>query len=60
MPWEPTDDADPDDDPVGADHLLDPDGAAPICSCGVTALPDGSGGFTCDNPDCEAFGEVLG
>ena len=40
-------------------------GRAPICPfCGVTALPAESGGwldaeFVCENPDCEAFGEVI-
>lgn len=37
--------------------LLAPDEGAPICACGVTMLPDGAGGFACDNPDCEAYGE---
>lgn len=39
---------------------------APICpSCGVTALPaervngDDEAGFVCENPDCEAFGDVI-
>ena len=41
------------------------DGRAPICPfCGVTALPSESGSwgdaeFVCENPDCEAFGEVI-
>ncbi len=39
------------------DALLEPDEGAPICSCGVTMLPDGAGGFACDNPDCESYGE---
>jgi hypothetical protein len=40
-------------------------GRAPICPfCGVTALPSESGSaidpeFVCENPDCEAFGEVI-
>jgi hypothetical protein len=40
-------------------------GRAPICPfCGVTALPSENGGgpdaaFVCENPDCEAFGEVI-
>jgi hypothetical protein len=40
-------------------------GRAPICPfCGVTALPSESGfsidpEFVCENPDCEAFGEVI-
>jgi hypothetical protein len=44
---------------------VDDDGRAPICPfCGVTALPGESGlildpGFICENPDCEAFGEVI-
>lgn len=37
--------------------LLEPDDGAPICACGVTMLPDGAGGFACDNPDCESYGE---
>lgn len=37
---------------------------APICpACGVTALPQEvagpDGGFTCENPDCELFGEEV-
>ena len=38
---------------------------APICpECGVTALPAEAANvidtpFVCDNPDCEAFGEVV-
>lgn len=38
---------------------------APICpACGVTALPAESPnptptGYVCENPDCEAFGEVV-
>jgi hypothetical protein len=41
-------------------------GRAPICPfCGVTALPSESGSwddpsFVCENPDCEAFGELVG
>ncbi|MBW3555691.1 MAG: hypothetical protein KY454_02010 [Actinobacteria bacterium] len=41
-------------------------GRAPICpSCGVTALPAETSnvldsGFVCENPDCEAFGDVVG
>jgi hypothetical protein len=37
-------------------------GRAPICPyCGVTALPSEGGEptFVCENPDCEAFGEVI-
>jgi len=40
-------------------------GRAPICPfCGVTALPAEAGStldpeFVCENPDCEAFGEVI-
>ena len=40
-------------------------GRAPICPyCGVTALPSESGSWAepevvCENPDCEAFGEVV-
>jgi hypothetical protein len=39
-------------------------GRAPICPfCGVTALPSeharGDRDFVCENPDCEAFGEVI-
>jgi len=47
----------------------DPDDAdverAPICpSCGVTALPAElsnvlDSAFMCENPDCEAFGELV-
>ncbi len=44
----------------------DPEGdRAPICPvCGVTALPaeDRPGAeltFVCENPDCDAFGEVV-
>jgi hypothetical protein len=38
---------------------------APICTaCGVTALlaesaPGSDPSFICENPDCEAFGEVV-
>ena len=38
---------------------------APICpACGVTALPADTANvldsaFVCDNPDCEAFGEIV-
>lgn len=37
---------------------------APICpACGVTALPVPSagpdGGFRCENPDCELFGDEV-
>jgi hypothetical protein len=41
-------------------------GRAPICpSCGVTALPadqvlGGDTRFVCENPDCEAFGDLIG
>jgi hypothetical protein len=41
------------------------DGRAPICPfCGVTALPGDPGfvidtRFVCENPDCEAHGEVI-
>jgi len=41
------------------------EGRAPICPfCGVTALPGDAGHvidtrFVCENPDCEAFGEVI-
>ena len=42
---------------------LEEEGRAPICpSCGVTALPSEVGadaGFVCENPDCEAYGEVV-
>lgn len=41
------------------DPLIEPDDGAPICGCGVTAIPDGSGGFVCDNPDCEVYGESV-
>ena len=40
-------------------------GRAPICpSCGVTALPAETSNvldcrFICENPDCEAFGEIV-
>lgn len=40
-------------------------GRAPICpSCGVTALPAETSnvldsGFVCENPDCDAFGELV-
>lgn len=39
---------------------------APICPfCGVTALPGDAAHvidtrFVCDNPDCDAFGDVVG
>ncbi|CAN5449543.1 hypothetical protein BH23ACT9_BH23ACT9_20490 [soil metagenome] len=38
---------------------------APICpACGVTTLPhevaDPDGGFACENPDCELFGDDVG
>ena len=38
---------------------------APICpACGVTALPGDTANvldvrFVCENPDCEAFGEIV-
>ncbi|HUW02767.1 MAG TPA: hypothetical protein VMW08_10485 [Acidimicrobiales bacterium] len=34
---------------------------APICpSCGVTALvAETTTGFVCENPDCDAFGELI-
>ena len=41
------------------------EGRAPICPfCGVTALPGESGQvldlvFVCENPECEAYGEVV-
>jgi len=41
------------------------DGRAPICNfCGVTALPAETSnvldsGFVCENPDCDAFGELV-
>ena len=41
------------------------EGRAPICpSCGVTALPAELSnvidtGFVCENPDCDAFGEIV-
>jgi hypothetical protein len=44
---------------------IDDEGRAPICPfCGVTALPGDAGHvldprFICENPDCEAFGEVI-
>jgi hypothetical protein len=44
---------------------MDDEGRAPICPfCGVTALPGDAGHvldprFVCENPDCEAFGEVI-
>jgi hypothetical protein len=44
---------------------IDDEGRAPICPfCGVTALPGDPGhvldpSFICENPDCEAFGEVI-
>jgi hypothetical protein len=44
---------------------LDDEGRAPICPyCGVTALPGDARHvleprFICENPDCEAFGEVI-
>ena len=43
------------------DDLDDDDGNdAPICpSCGVTALPDERGGFVCEHPDCEGFGQPV-
>ena len=47
-----------DDEAVG-------DGRAPICpACGVTALPQEGGdpldgGFVCENPDCESFGDAV-
>ncbi len=45
-------------------HSSDHD-RAPICPyCGVTALPaetssDDGQRFVCENPDCDAFGEVV-
>ena len=47
------------------DDGVDADQGAPICpTCGVTALPaeggsDLGGGFVCENPDCEAFGDEV-
>jgi len=44
---------------------INDEGRAPICPfCGVTALPGDPGHvldprFICENPDCEAFGEVI-
>ena len=41
------------------------EGRAPICPhCGVTALPAQPShvidtGFVCENPDCDAYGEVI-
>lgn len=41
------------------------DDQAPICpACGVTALPASPShvldpDFVCDNPDCDAYGEVI-
>ncbi len=40
----------------------DGDTGAPICpACGVTALPAErvGGGFVCENPDCEAYGDAV-
>ncbi len=43
----------------------DGDDRAPICAaCGVTALPAETANvldtaFVCENPDCEAYGEVV-
>lgn len=42
------------------------DGRAPICPfCGVTAMPRDPSPvidtrFVCENPDCDAFGEMVG
>jgi hypothetical protein len=50
------------DDDGWADADVD---RAPICAvCGVTALPaEAARGadttFVCENPDCDAFGEVV-
>ncbi len=43
---------------------LDAEGnGAPICVCGVTAIPGHSAGvevaFVCDNPDCEEYGQRV-
>jgi hypothetical protein len=44
---------------------MDDEGRAPICPfCGVTALAGDAGHvldprFICENPDCEAYGEVI-
>ena len=51
-----------DDHDQGHDEAGEHD--APICACGVTALPAesetaGSRGFVCENPDCEAFGAEI-
>ncbi len=41
------------------------EGRAPICPhCGVTGLPADAGHvldtrFVCENPNCEAFGEIV-
>lgn len=48
------------DDPVASDE-----DRAPLCQwCGVTALPADASNvvdteFMCENPDCEAFGELI-
>ncbi|HEY8060176.1 MAG TPA: hypothetical protein VID94_15545 [Acidimicrobiales bacterium] len=50
--------SDGDDDGSGIDR-------APICpACGVTALPSETANvldsaFLCENPGCEAFGEIV-
>jgi hypothetical protein len=49
---------------TGPDTGADVD-RAPICpQCGVTALPAETANvldtpFVCENPDCEAFGDVV-
>ena len=59
---------DPDDHEATDDHDQDrPEAgehAAPICACGVTAMPaetEAAAGiaFVCENPDCEAFGTEI-
>ena len=55
-------------DPLGFDPIDEEEPAgdqdAPICTCGVTAIPSesatlGDPGFVCENPGCEAFGTAI-
>jgi hypothetical protein len=48
-----------------SDDLGNEGDRAPICpDCGVTALPAETANvldpaFVCDNPDCDAFGDIV-
>ena len=59
------DDQDAWDDSGAWDDPATSDDRAPLCPwCGVTALPADASHvveteFMCENPDCEAFGELV-